>query len=95
MPRGYPPSHRSTDEPQPEVCQLCGLLVGGARLREAYTEGLRGMRICDVQEGCRNFRQNLSVRDRFEIVPDPELLYTRTRIYEPGAKPWWEGEEEE
>lgn len=41
------PSHRSQNEIQPEVCELCGLLVGNARLMIADVEGLRGRRVCD------------------------------------------------
>jgi hypothetical protein len=85
----YPPSHRNVDEPQPEVCDLCGLLVGGNRLITADVEGLRGRRICVVTPGCREFRSALSFRDRQRGNGRLSGTTGSSRIFEPGAEPWW------
>jgi len=85
----YPPSHRSVDEPQPEVCDLCGLQVGGAHLVTSDVEGLAGYRICDVTPGCRRFRTEQGFRDRKKASgPLPESIGS-SRVFEAGAEPWW------
>lgn len=89
----YPPSHRQVEEPQPEVCDLCGLLVGGAHLLTAEVEGLRGARICDATPGCRDYRTALSFRDRRQAAGPLVGMLGSSRLYEPGAAPWWPGKE--
>lgn len=84
----YPPSHRSVDDPQPEVCDLCGLQVGGAHLVTSEVEGLAGYRICDVTPGCRRFRSAVGFRDRKRETPPPEGIGS-SRVYEAGSQPWW------
>ena len=88
----YPPSHRNLNEPQPEVCDLCGLLVGGRHLAVSDVEGLRGARVCDVTPGCRALRNARGYRDRKREMGDLTGAIGTTggaRIYEPGAEPWW------
>lgn len=85
----YPPSHRSVDEPQPEVCDLCGLLVGGRHLAVSDVEGLRGARICDVTPGCRAFRNAHGFRDRTRELGPVTSTLGSSRLFEPGAEPWW------
>lgn len=40
------PSHRNTETPQAEFCELCGALVGAADRILATAEGLNGRYIC-------------------------------------------------
>lgn len=71
--RGYPPSHRDTKDPQPEVCALCGSEVGAAHLAQSDVEGLRGMFICDVTPDCIAFRNAPSYKD-LRTVSSPASL---------------------
>lgn len=83
---GYP-SHRNADEPQPEVCSLCGTIVGGSHLQLTQAEGLQGMYICDVTEGCRRFRR-LSGRDIRRLSPRPSASIGDSRVYPAGDNTW-------
>ncbi len=85
---GYPPSHQDLSDPQPEVCDLCGLLVGGRHLRLQNIDGLRGWRICQYHP----YRDKPTFRDierMFPGVPGPKYV-GQGRVYEPGSETWWE-----
>ncbi len=84
------PTHRNPDEPQPEVCGVCGLHVGGAHLRDADTAGLRGVRVCDVTPGCREFGTRLSYRDRRQNNPQQHGVIGQGRVFLPGSVDWAE-----
>ena len=60
---GYPPSHRNVDDPQPEVCEWSGIIVGGRHLLTADVEGVRGFRISDATKFLASARQRLAYRD--------------------------------
>jgi hypothetical protein len=83
------PSHRSVDEPQPEICELCGTRVPGRRLTLVETEGLRGRYICDVTPGCVRFRQ-LSGRDKRRLTPRPTGTIGESRVYPAAQEDWSE-----
>lgn len=91
---GYPPSHRSVDEPQPEWCALCGLRVGGRHIEIATAEGIEGQPVCDVTPSCRELRHALSGEQR-RGRSFPAL--GNERVFTPGAsQPFeWEGLVEE
>lgn len=78
-------SHRNPDEPQMEVCQLCGLHVGGAHLREAVGRGIEGLMVCDVTEGCKRMR---SIPDRRGTAPHAGI--GQSPVYPHGAPDWAE-----
>jgi len=83
----YPPSHRSVDDPQPEVCDLCGLTIGGAHLQLSDVQGLRGAHVCDAHDSCRmrskpSYQDNNRVRGQFHSIGS-------SRVYPPGAKADW------
>lgn len=84
---GYPPSHRSVDDPQPEVCDLCGLTIGGAHLQPADVEGLRGAYVCDAHRSCR-MRSAPSYRDQVRTRPQYHSV-GNSRIFPAGAKAYW------
>jgi hypothetical protein len=75
------PSHRSEDEPQPEVCGLCGTIVPAHTLRLCDVEGLRGHYVCDVTPGCRRFRASPSWNDRRQLTPRPSTTIGDSRVY--------------
>ncbi len=86
MPKDYPPSHRNTDDEQPEVCEVCGLLVGGRHLRTQHIEGLEGREVCQYHP----WRDKITYEDIRQMHPG--VLVTKlgeSRVYEPGAEPWW------
>lgn len=83
------PTHRSVDEPQPEICELCGTRVGGQHLLLVETEGLRGRYICDVTDGCLRFRR-LSGRDVRRLTPRPTATIGESRLYPASQDTWAE-----
>ncbi len=85
----YPPSHRCVDEPQPEVCDLCGLQVPAARLALSDVEGLRGHLICDVTPGCREFRSAPSFNDKKAASGGVIGTTGNSRVHDGGAERWW------
>mgnify|MGYP000076406239 CR=1 FL=1 len=87
---GYPPSPRNLDEPQPEVCDLCGLHVGGAHLLIADTEGVRGYAVCDVQTGCGIWRSAISYNDRRRYNAREHSTIGDSRIFPPGGDTEWD-----
>ncbi len=85
----YPPSHRNVEEPQPEVCDLCGLLVGGSHLITSTVEGLEGRRICDVTPGCRDFREAMTFNDRRRLNGKLSGTIGSSRVFEAGGDFWF------
>jgi len=85
----YPPSHRSVEDPQPEVCDLCGLMVGGAHLATSEVEGLEGYRICDVTPGCRAFRSSPTFNDRRRTSGRVSGTIGSSRVFEAGGDFWF------
>ena len=86
MPKGYTPTHRKRTDPQPEVCEVCGLLVGGVHLRTEFIEGLEGVEICQYHK----WRHRLTYEDIRQRHPGvPIMKLSHSRIYEPGQEPWW------
>lgn len=81
----YPPSHRNTDDPQPEVCDLCGLTIGGAHLFISDAEGLEGAAVCDAHQSCRMRHRMMP---RLEDASPVQSL-GGSRIFPPGAKANW------
>lgn len=84
------PSHRSEDDPQPEICALCSTKVPAHRLRQADVQGLRGFWICDVTPGCARFRASPSWRDRRQTHPRPTTTIGDSRVYPAGDNTWYE-----
>lgn len=66
------PSHRNPNDLQPEVCELCGMLIGHEHLVDADVEGLRGFRICDSHQFERRARVTPSWRDIQAMSTPPE-----------------------
>jgi hypothetical protein len=86
MAKGYPPTHRNRLDPQPEVCDVCGLLVGGAELRTEFIEGLEGRQVCYIHP----WRHKLTYEDIRQMHPGvPIMKIGHSRVYEPGSEPWW------
>ena len=85
----YPPSHRNVEEPQPEVCDLCGLQVPAARLMVSDVEGLRGFRICDITPGCQQFRSSPTFNDRKALGGGVFGTTGSGRVFDGGAERWW------
>ena len=87
---GYPPSHRNHRSPQPEVCELCGLLVEGRQLQTLDIEGLRGRRVCEVHSEWRNKPTRRDV-ERFvaKSIPGGQFV-GQSRIFDPGDPHWWQ-----
>lgn len=86
---GYPPSHRKVDELQPEVCDTCGLLVGGAHLLRVDDGPLSGRTVCDVTDDCRRIHSQVPqswLRDK----QGHEDWHTDSRYYDTGAPSWWD-----
>lgn len=82
----YPPTHRRGEDPQPEVCQLCGLQVGGAHLREVGLPDGRSGVVCDVTKTCRMY----SRPSRHDLLIEPPDLPDPTPpIYPHGAPQKW------
>lgn len=76
------PTHRDQAEMQPEVCDVCGLRVGGHRLIRADVEGLRGRLVCDT-DSCKKFRSALSFNDKARLTASRATPRQR-RYYEAG-----------
>lgn len=85
---GYPPSHRNVDELQPEVCDLCGLLVGGAHLTSITIGPLAGRTVCDVTNSCVRYQEvpQSFLRD----LQGHQDWHTDSRYYDTGAPSWWD-----
>lgn len=71
----FRPSHRNPNDIQPEVCDLCGNLIGHRHLIEADVEGLRGQAICDIHSFERRARvtpgrQDLRRSSRLPYAPE-------------------------
>lgn len=66
------PSHRNPNDIQPEVCDLCGALVGHEHLREVDVEGLRGLKICDLHPFERRTVTAPSFRDLQALWDTPD-----------------------
>jgi hypothetical protein len=75
------------EEPQPEVCDLCGEVVGRGHLAYSMVEGLRGFAICDRHSFEAEARFQPSYRDlrarQAPFSPDPRML-TRQPPYGQG-----------
>lgn len=70
------PSHRNPNELQPEVCELCGSLVGHQHLMDVDVEGLRGYKVCDLHRFERIARVTPSLNDYRVMnppVPSPDV----------------------
>lgn len=80
----YPPSHRNTDEVQPELCDICGNEVGGHRLVQSEVEGLRGLFVCDTGM-CAQFRSALTYNDRRRFSDQEHTYIGQSRVYPAGA----------
>lgn len=80
------PSHRSTSGLQPEICELCGMLVENSRLFVADVEGLRGRRVCDRHGSLTTAP---SAVDYILMAPfiNPEAIEREEPI---GAAIWWD-----
>jgi len=78
---GYPPSHRGTDEPQPEICDLCGVMVGASRLKRHRYGELSGMLICDLHPSAPD-------KPSFDELPSPMVGVGHIER-DHGQKEWW------
>jgi hypothetical protein len=87
----FAPTHRNPFEPQPEVCDLCGNEVGGARLVQSEIEGLRGYFICDT-EMCRQFRSSLTYQDRRRMSHREQSYIAQSRVFPAGASSKFDSE---
>jgi len=87
MPKGYPPNRRDRLDVQPEVCDVCGLLVGGRHLREQDVRGLRGKMVCQYHD----WRGKDDDPDDLPDMPGQKI--GNSRVYPPGDEPWFYTEE--
>lgn len=83
---GYPPSPAGIQELQPEVCDLCATIVGGARLMRVDVQGLRSAMVCDETLGCRMYRSRPSYSDRRRLNALPATTIGSGRVFPPGAE---------
>lgn len=81
----YPPSHRRTDVPQPEICDVTGFVVPGQDLMVSEARGLTGQRVSSASRFLAHART--STPELFEIVV-PEVI-GQGRVYEPGDESWF------
>ena len=85
---GFPPTHRDPEDPQPEFCDVCGLLVGGAHLMRSPVEGLRSYMVCNITPGCRKFRAAMSYHDRRQLNAREHSMIGDARVFEAGGSDW-------
>lgn len=88
------PSHRNPEDLQPEVCELCGGLIGHVHLLETDVEGLRGYKVCDRHSFEATARVTPSLQDYQRYGPGP-FATDEARLEPIGGPFWWEGEVEE
>lgn len=81
----YPPSHRRTDAPQPEVCDVTGFPVEGGDLMTSDARGLEGRRVSSASPFLAHAR--MSPPELHEIMV-PEII-GQERVYEPGDESWF------
>lgn len=82
----YAPSHRNTNDEQPEVCELCGSLVGRDHLRVAQVEGLQGRRVCDLHPFERDTVYRPSDNDYRRLMPAVQAPEAGQRLWPFGAE---------
>lgn len=87
---GFRPSHRNPDEIQPEVCDLCGNLVGHQHLLDSQVEGLRGYAICDLHRFERRARVTPSFRDIRAFSRLPSAPTAGQRLEPMGGDLWFQ-----
>lgn len=87
-PGGKTPSHRNTLEIQPEVCDLCGVLVAANRLVTCNVEGLRGAAVCDTHPWEQVARFRPSYNDLRRTHPAPHLA-AEQELETTGAALWF------
>lgn len=92
MARGYgwPPSNRNIHDEQPEVCELCGGIIGHRHLREADVEGLRGRMVCSVHPFEARTLSYPSLNDYRSMSPGPFAPEAGQRLEPIGADLWYE-----
>lgn len=81
----YPPSHRRTDAPQPEVCDVTGFVVPGADLLVSEAPGLAGARVSSASRFLAHAR---NVSPELDEINVPAII-GQGRVYEPGMQPWF------
>ena len=82
--KGWPPSHRGTDEVQPESCYVCGVYLGAQRMKPSHIEGLEGLMVCDLHDW-RDKPTRLIHRQPSIDLPG----IGQSRVYPPGSSLWW------
>lgn len=86
--RGHGASHRKVGSPQIEVCDLCGLGVEHASLKESETHSLRGFAICDKHPWEASVRDKPEFQDlRRHSRRRRDAAIRRHPPY--GGKIWW------
>ena len=85
---GKYPSHRSTLEVQPEVCDFCGVMVGAERLVICDVQGFRGAAVCDTHPWERIARFSPSYNDLRRLDPAPHLA-SETELQTSGSNLWF------
>lgn len=83
------PSHRNPDDEQPEVCMVCGALVGHKHLRVAEVEGLQGVRVCDLHPFERETVYYPSRNDYLRTTQPPQAPEAGQRLPPFGADLWF------
>lgn len=64
---GYPPTHRSVNDPQPEICDVCGTKVSALQMQEVQWGKFAGLMVCDTTSDCRDRLRRPMPRDLAKI----------------------------
>jgi hypothetical protein len=86
---GLKPSHRNTEELQPEVCALTGRLVPVADLVVSEVEGLRGYAISSIAPFAAKARINPSYLDYRQFSDNVHLVIDDTVDVPGTGQIWW------
>lgn len=71
--RNFKPSHRNPKLPQPEICEVTGIMVAAEDLVISDVEGLRGAAVCGARRWLRRARFMPSYNDLRRLHPAPHL----------------------
>ena len=90
--KGWPPSHRNPELPQPEVCQVTGDLTHSRDLIVADVEGLRGAHIGSTYPWLAKARVRPSWNDLRRLNPGPPLESSQQKGLSGGSLWFRDGE---
>lgn len=90
MGHGHQVTHRNTELPQPEICQLTGTMVAAQDLIVSDVEGLRGVHVGSSYPWQAQIRMRPSYNDIRRLNPGPPLTASQQK-YLSGSKLWYQG----